>query len=287
MRRRGLPSGRSDAVSSERRSPRGNGQCARERPKLAPRRQARVSRGRVAARRSGATRVPRFRLVRMEWIGGVVAALALGRSCALGSRAMARVLVSNVGCRSWREASSTSRRGLPRGGQRRGGGSAARRRVRTGRVDRGGRKGAEGSSAWTFTGKHESAHSIARSRVEPAEGAPVSFVAASLTGGSHQGAWQRGWSSSLTKDGHGARTRRRNLRASVHEATGSVRGGGVGFGPPSRRAQGVCSQRRRHVRGTPWSVLVRHARRAALDDPRPKPSRRKTVASSDGNASAN
>jgi hypothetical protein len=35
----------------------GNGQCARERPKLAPRRQAWVSRGRIVARRSGATRV--------------------------------------------------------------------------------------------------------------------------------------------------------------------------------------------------------------------------------------
>lgn len=170
-----------------------------------------------------------------------------GASCVLGSRAISRVLVSNVGCRSWREASSTFHRGLPRGRQRRGGGSAARRRVRTGRVERGGRKGAEGSSAWTFTGKHESTHSVARSRVEPAEGAPATFVAASLTGGRYEAAWQRGWSPSLTKDGRGARTRGRNLRASVHEATGSVRGGGVGFGPPSRRAQGVCSQRRRHV----------------------------------------
>lgn len=36
-------------------------------------------------------------------------------SSALGSRAMARVLVSNVGCRSWREASSSFHRG-PREG---------------------------------------------------------------------------------------------------------------------------------------------------------------------------
>jgi hypothetical protein len=100
---------------------------------------------------------------------------------------MTRVLVSNVGCRSWREASSTLHRGLPRGRQRRGDGSATRRHVRTGRATRDGRKGAEGSSAWTFTGKHESTHSVARSRVEPAEGAPVSFVAASLTGGKQQG----------------------------------------------------------------------------------------------------
>jgi hypothetical protein len=110
--------GSSDAVSSERRQ-RGNGQCARERPKLAPRRQAWVSRGWIVARRSGATRASPTASSphggSAAEVGGVATALTPVRADALGSRAMARMLVSNVGCRSWREASSSFHRG-PREG---------------------------------------------------------------------------------------------------------------------------------------------------------------------------
>ena len=48
----------------------GDGQCAREGPKLASRRQAWVSRGRVVARRSGATRVTRSGLSGLERSAG-------------------------------------------------------------------------------------------------------------------------------------------------------------------------------------------------------------------------
>lgn len=92
-----------------------NGECARERPKLAPRRQAWVSRGRVAARRSGATRVvhpPSPEVIGRRGRRGVSPRV---KRRALGSRAMTRVLVSNVGCRCWREASSSFHRG-PREG---------------------------------------------------------------------------------------------------------------------------------------------------------------------------
>lgn len=80
----------------------------------------------------------------------------------------------------------------PRGG--RGGARVARRggRPMTGQVERVGRKGAEYSSAWTFTGKHENAHSAARSRIESAEGALVSCAVVSLAGGSRAGAWRSG-----------------------------------------------------------------------------------------------
>jgi hypothetical protein len=80
----------------------------------------------------------------------------------------------------------------PRGG--RGGLRVARRggRPMTGQVERAGRKGAGYCSAWTFTGKHDNAHSAARSRIESAEGAPVSCAASSLAGGSRAGAWRSG-----------------------------------------------------------------------------------------------
>lgn len=104
---------------------------------------------------------------------------------------MARMLVSNVGCRSWREASSSFHRGLREEAEA-GAGSAARRQAHdwAGRACRA--KGCGYSSAWTFTGKHENAHSAARSRVESAEGALVSCAVVSLTGGSRAGAWQSG-----------------------------------------------------------------------------------------------
>jgi len=93
---------------------RGNGQCARERPKLAPRRQAWVSRGRIVARRSGATRITASPTERAE-VGGVAVAFTSCENYPLGSRTMTRMLVSNVGCRSWREAPSSFHRG-PREG---------------------------------------------------------------------------------------------------------------------------------------------------------------------------
>jgi len=115
---------------------RGNGQCARERPKLAPRRQAWVSRGRIVARRSGATRITASPTERAE-VGGVAVAFTSCENYPLGSRTMTRMLVSNVGCRSWREAPSSFHRG-PREGAEAGAGSAARRQAhdRAGRACR-------------------------------------------------------------------------------------------------------------------------------------------------------
>jgi len=102
------------------------------------------------------------------------------------------------GCSCRTSVAEAGEKHLPRStevsarGQRRA--QVARRggKPMTGRVERVGRKGAGYSSAWTFTGKHENAHSAARSRVESAEGALVSCAVVSLTGGSRAGAWQSG-----------------------------------------------------------------------------------------------
>ena len=73
----------------------------------------------------------------------------------------------------------------------------------------------------------------------------------------------------LTKDGRSAANAGlRRSRESAHGATEGVRGYDVRFGPPSRRAQGVCSQRERST-GQPRmrGSSRRDDSRTAPDDP--------------------
>jgi hypothetical protein len=190
-----VPAGAPTRCPSRRRQ-RGNGQCARERPKLAPRRQAWVSRGWIAARRFGATRVTVPTTSSPHGGSGVEVREVAAESPRVKLRA--RQSGDGTDARVERRLQKLARSIFlvpprsPRGG--RGGAQVARYggKPMTGQVERAGQKGAGRSSAWTFTGKHENVHSAARSRIESAEGAPVIVAAFSLTGGSRAVAWRSG-----------------------------------------------------------------------------------------------
>jgi hypothetical protein len=180
-------------------------------------------------------------------------------------------------------------RGEPRGEPRRhavarSGGPSPKTR---GGTERFGRKGAKGSSR-TVTG---TASLFARPQGRESNRWKALWARPGVTSNRVASSGVlAGWVVGVTrrKTGDTGEREGRSLRASTQHATESARGRDVGFGPPSRRAQGVRSQRRRLVPGATWEASGRHVRRAALGDKsRPKLPRRKTVVPERRNGSAN
>ena len=178
-----------------------------------------------------------------------------------------RVLVSCVGCRGRQEASSPCHRGEPRGKPRSVRSSAGRPFVSTGRTGTLRAKGCEDFRA-NVTGN---AKGFARSRGRDRTGGRhpgLRYGVASNRAASFRvlATWD---AEILTKDGRSAANAGlRRSRESAHGATEGVRGYDVRFGPPSRRAQGVCSQRERST-GQPRmrGSSRRDDSRTAPDDP--------------------
>jgi hypothetical protein len=218
----------------------GRGQWSK-RPKLEARRQARPTWGRIAARGSGAAAGPRIHVRRSP------------RSAPRKRRAResggSRVLVSRVGCRGRREASSSCDRGEPRGEPRghevaRRGGIAPRQGEATPRRA----KGCE-AQARERQVTVQASPSTARSRIESEGRRPGSMRLTRLNrAGADRVLAAAGSRSRDASRVAGGEREGWSPRASTAAATEDVRDRDVGSGSLSRRAQGVLANEGRHVR---------------------------------------